>query len=129
ETKRSTVVGVFAAVARAEQGLAELRAAGFKDNHLTMVMHHSDQGIEVTDLDRAKAAHVTGEAKTEEGAAVGAAVGAVAGGLVGLLVPGIGPIFFWGPTLAATLFGRVAGAAGGGMAGAAIGADSTEREA
>ncbi|MBI1918831.1 MAG: hypothetical protein HYS12_29420 [Planctomycetes bacterium] len=128
EKKRSTVVGVFDTRAQAEQALDELRAAGFKDSHLTMVMHHSDQGIEVTDLDRAKAARVTGESKAEEGAAIGAAVGAVAGGLLGLL-PGIGTILFWGPTLAAALFGLVAGAASGGISGALIGSDFPEKEA
>src|SRR5437879_3479319 len=121
EKKRSTVVGVFETRTQAEQALAELRSADFKDSQLTMVMHHNDQGIEVTDLDAAKAAQVTGESKAEEGAAVGAAVGAVAGGLLGLL-PG-GAIIFWGPALATTLFGLVAGAASGGIAGALIGSD------
>ena len=128
EKKRSTVVGVFETRTQAEQALAELRSADFKDSQLTMVMHHNDQGIEVTDLDAAKAAQVSGESKAEEGAAVGAAVGAVAGGLLGLL-PGIGAILFWGPTLAATLFGLVAGAAGGGISGALIGSDFPEPEA
>ena len=127
EKKRSNVVGVFDTRAQAEQALAELRAVGFADNHLTMVMHHNDQGVEVTDLDAAKAAQVTGESKAEEGAAIGAAVGAIAGGLISLL-PG-GAILFWGPALAAALFGLVAGAASGGIAGALIGSDFPEPEA
>jgi hypothetical protein len=132
EKKRSTVVGVFETRAQAEQALAELRAAHFKDHHLTMVMHHEHQGIEVTDLDAAKAAQVTGESKAEEGAAIGAAVGAVAGGLLGFLpavLAGFGPLIFWGPTLAAALFGLVAGAASGGISGALIGSDFPEPEA
>src|SRR5262249_27384858 len=128
EKERSVVVGVFGTREEAERGMAELRTAGFEDSHLTMVMHHDNQGVEVTDLDRAKAARITGESKAEEGAALGGAVGAVAGGLLGL-IPGIGPVFLWGPTLAATLFGLVGGAATGGIAGALIGSDIPEEAA
>src|SRR5262249_17963315 len=91
EKERSDEVGVLGAGEEGEGGMAELRTAGFEDSHLTMVMHHDNQGVEVTDLDRAKAARITGESKAEEGAALGAAVGAVAGGLLGL-IPGIGPV-------------------------------------
>jgi len=127
--ERSTVIGVFETRDQAERARTDLRHAGFSDGQITMVMHHEGQAaVEVTDLDAAKAAHVTGETKAEEGAGVGAAVGAVAGGLLGL-IPGIGPVVFWTPTLAATLFGLVAGAAGGGMVGALIGQDFPEEEA
>jgi hypothetical protein len=129
EKQHSTVIGVFETRPQAERARTDLRHAGFPDGDITMVMHHPDQSaVEVTDLDAAKAAQVTGETKAEEGAGIGAAAGAVAGGLLGL-IPGIGPVVFWTPTLAATLFGVAAGAAGGGLVGALVGLDFPEAEA
>src|SRR5919199_1494642 len=125
---RSTVVGVFESRAQAERAMEELRRAGFREDQITLVMHHHDKStVEVTDLDAAKAAQVTGESKAEEGAAVGAALGAVAGGLMAL-IPGVGPVLSIG-TLAGAIFGVVAGGAGGGGVGALIGQDFPEEEA
>jgi hypothetical protein len=131
-TKHSTVVGVFDTRSQAELAVEELRFAGFRDSQLAMVMHHdSRETVEVTDLDAAKAAQVTGESKAGEGAAIGAASGAVVGGAIGVataLIPGVGPVISLG-TLAATVFGVAAGAAGGGLVGTLIGLDFPEDEA
>jgi hypothetical protein len=130
--KRSTVVGVFNTRAAAHQTVEELRRAGFPDSQMAIVMHRDDQTRhEVTDLDSAKAAQVSGESKAEEGAAIGAASGAVLGGALGVataFLPGVGPVLSLG-TLAATVFGVAAGAAGGGVVGALIGLDFPEEEA
>jgi hypothetical protein len=130
--KRSTVVGVFDTRAQAQLAVDDLRRAGFKDSQIAMVMHRNDQSrTEVSDLDAAKAAQVSGESKAGEGAAIGAGTGAVLGGVMGVataLIPGVGPVLSVG-TLAATIFGVAAGAAGGGVVGALIGLDFPEEEA
>ena len=128
EKRRSTVVGVFETRAQAERAMEELKRAGFSDSQITLVMHHRDKStVEVTDLDAAKAAQVSGESKAGEGAGIGAAAGAVAGGLMAL-IPGVGPVLSIG-TLAGAIFGVVAGGAGGGIVGALIGQDFPEDEA
>lgn len=134
-TNRSAVVGVFDTRAQAHQAVEELRRAGFSDNQITMVMHHRNDGtVEITDLDAAKAAHVTGENKASEGAAVGAIAGGLGGGAVALalgMIPGVGPVLSWGTAMAATMFGIGAAAGGttGGIVGALIGMDIPEDEA
>jgi len=126
---RSTVIGVFETRDQAHRAVEELHRAGFDHDHIAVVSHHKE-GIEVTDLDAAKAAQVTGETKAEEGAAIGAVTGGVLGGLMALpaLLPGVGPVFAFG-ALATSLFGIAAGAAGGGMVGALVGMDFPEEEA
>src|SRR5438046_2856482 len=131
-TKRSAVVGVFDTRDRARRAAEELRLAGFGDADVTTVMHRDLHGdVEVTDVDAAKAARVSGESKAGEGAAAGAAAGAVAGGALAVataLIPGVGPVLSIG-TLAATLFGAAAGATGGGLVGALVGQDFPEEHA
>lgn len=129
----STIVGVFNTRTQAHRAVEELRHAGFADSDITMVMHRDDNTVDVTDMDAAKAAQVSGESKAGEGAAIGAAAGGLGGGALALamgLIPGVGPVFSIG-TLAASLFGVGAaiGAAGGGIVGALIGADFPEEEA
>jgi hypothetical protein len=130
---RSTVIGVFDLRTQAHHAVEELRQAGFADSDITMVMHHDDKTVDVTDMDAAKAAQVSGENKAGEGAAIGVIAGGLGGGAVALamgLIPGVGPVLSFG-TLAAQLFGvgAAVGAAGGGIVGALIGADFPEEEA
>jgi hypothetical protein len=134
-TKRSAVVGVFNTKEEARRAVEELRRAGFSDNQITMVMHHSNDGtVEVTDMDAAKAAQVTGENKAGEGAAVGVIAGGLGGGALALalgMIPGVGPVLSLGTGLAATMFGigAAAGGATGGIVGALVGMDFPEDEA
>lgn len=143
---RSTLIGVFDSREQGHRTVEELRRAGFPDSHITMVMHHErSNDVEITDMDAAKAAQVSGESKAGEGAALGVAAGGVGGGalaaaaaLVPGLIPGIGPVLSMG-TMAATLFsigtaaavgvGAAIGATGGGIIGGLIGADIPEDEA
>lgn len=134
---RSTIVGVFDSRAEGHQAIEALRRAGFADSQITMVMHHDDNTTEVTDMDAAKAAQVTGENKAGEGAAIGAVAGGLGGSAVALalgLIPGVGPVLSWG-ALAATIFGvnaAIGAASGGivgGIVGGLIGADLPEDEA
>ena len=136
---RSAVVGVFNTREQAHQAVEALHRAGFSDNQVTMVMHHKDdKTVEVTDLDAAKAAQVTGENKGGEGAAIGAVAGGLGAGAVALAlgtIPGIGPVLSMGTATATALFGTmfgigaVAGAATGGIVGALVGMDIPEEEA
>jgi len=134
-TNRSAVVGVFDTREQGQRAVEELHRAGFSDNEITMVMHHRKDGtVEVTDLDAAKAAQVTGENKAGEGAAVGAVAGGLGGGALALalgMIPGVGPVLTWGTAMAATMFGigAAAGGATGGIVGALIGMDIPEEEA
>jgi hypothetical protein len=132
--KRSTVIGVFDTRAEGHRAVEDLYRAGFGHSDVTMVMHHDDKGtVEVTDMDAAKAAQVTGESKAGEGAALGVVAGALGGGAVALamgLIPGVGPVLSLG-SMAAALFGvgAAVGATGGGVVGALIGMDFPEEEA
>lgn len=136
---RSVVVGVFNTREQAHQAVEALHRSGFSDDQVSMVMHHKeDKTVEITDLDAAKAAQVTGENKGGEGAAIGAVAGGLGGGAVALAlgtIPGIGPILTLGTAAAAGIFGAmfgigaVAGAATGGIVGALVGMDIPEEEA
>ena len=130
--KRGAVVGVFDSRAQAREAVEALRRAGFTDAEVTMVMHRDLHGdVEVTDLDAAKAAWVSGESKAGKGAAVGAVTGGAAGAaraLAAVVIPGLGPVLTFG-TLAASLFGAAAGATSGGLIGALIGHDFPEEHA
>jgi len=132
--KRSTVIGVFDTREQGHQAVEELYRCGFAHGDVTMVMHHHDKGtVEVTDMDAAKAAQVTGESKAGEGAAIGAVAGGLGGGALALalgLIPGVGQVLSLG-ALAVAMFGVGAaiGATGGGIVGALIGLDFPEEEA
>jgi hypothetical protein len=128
--ERNHVVGIFETRQQAERGVHDLRRAGFKEDQIAMVMHH-DTAAEITDMDAAKAAQVSGQSKATEGAVAGAATGALVGGLLALVpawIPGFGPVLTIG-TLAGALFGVAAGGASGGILGGLIGADFPEEEA
>jgi hypothetical protein len=130
KSNRSMVVNVFDTRERANQAIEELRNAGFDTSQISMVMHHKG-AFDVTDLDSANAARVSGQSKAEEGAAVGAVTGGVLGGALAVasaFLPGVGMVLTVG-TLAAAAFGAAAGAAGGGVIGALIGLDFPEPEA
>ncbi len=134
-TNRTAVVGVFNTSEQAHRAVEELHSAGFSENQVSMVMHHKDdKTVEITDLDAAKAAQVTGESKAGEGAAIGAVAGGLGGGAVALalgFIPAVGPIVSIGTAAATAMFGigAVAGAATGGLVGALVGMDIPEDEA
>lgn len=136
-TQRSTIVGVFDTRESAHRAVEALHSAGFRDHQITMVMHHKEQEKEqVTDLDAAKAAQVTGETKAGKGAALGVVAGGLVGGALAaatVLVPGFGALFVAGSLIAPAVLtvasGVVGGAVGGGLVGALIGLDFPEAEA
>jgi hypothetical protein len=137
-THRTTIVGIFDTRDGAHRAVEALHRAGFTNNQITMVRHHTeDEAVEVTDLDAAKAAQVTGETKVDEGGAVGAVAGALIGGAIAvaiIAIPGFGPALLAGgliaaPGLAGLATGVVAGAVGGGIVGGLVGLDFPEEEA
>jgi uncharacterized protein (TIGR02271 family) len=121
-----TVVGLFRDATRAERAIRELKAAGFTDRQIGVIMQdRAEEGRLATD---------TGT-KAGESAAAGAVGGGVLGGVVGLLagvgalvIPGVGPIIAGG-ALATTLAGAGIGAAAGGLLGALAGLGIPEEEA
>jgi|SRR5579859_5439382 len=104
----STVVGVFADRAQAEQAVQALERAGFTDQQIGFIRPGEK---------------TPGGMKTDTGTKVAAGVGSggVVGGLVGaaaaLVIPGLGPAIAGG-ILAATLGGAAIGAVAGGLIGA-----------
>jgi hypothetical protein len=122
--ERSTVVAAFSSRAQAEQAVAELHRAGFRDDQLGLALRD--------DRAPSRAARPGEETAAGEGAVAGAVTGAALGGLAGAvaagLIPGIGPIVAAG-LLASSLTGAAAGAAAGGVLGALLGMGVPEEEA
>jgi uncharacterized protein (TIGR02271 family) len=123
---RGTVVGLFHDTTQAEQAIRDLKAAGFADRQIGVLMQDRDE--------QRRFATDTGT-KAGEGAATGALSGGVLGGILGLLagvgalaIPGVGPIIAGG-ALASTLAGAGIGAAAGGLIGALIGMGIPEEDA
>jgi len=121
-----TTVGVFESRAAAEKAVADLRAAGYRDDQIGLVARNAEGKAVRTDG--------TGEeTNAAEGAAIGAATagGAMALGSLAVsfgVIPVIGPILAVGP-IAAALISAAGGAAAGGIAGALIGYGIPEEDA
>jgi hypothetical protein len=120
------VVGVFLDAQHAQQAVAELRRAGFREDQIGVVSH-----------DRGAASTATPAADTTSSVAAGAATGAAAGAGVGALwalgiaagvLPAIGPVIAGG-LLASVLASAAGGAAVAGIVGALLGLGIPEEEA
>jgi hypothetical protein len=118
--------GLFRTRESLEHAVDDLRAAGFRNSDVSMLMADTP-GTK----DLAHEAH----SKAPEGATTGAAAGAVVGGVLGwlmgtgvLAIPGIGPFIAAGPIVAA-LAGIGAAGAAGGLIGALVGVGIPEYEA
>jgi hypothetical protein len=120
-----TTVGVFTTRAAADQAVADLRAAGYRDNQIGMVCKNAEGKTVATGAAR--------DTKAAEGAAVGAAVGAattaaVGAGIMAGVIPVIGPVLALGP-LGVTLLNAAGGAAAAGLAGALVGSGIPDEDA
>jgi len=125
--QRSTVVGVFEDRRHADQAVAELKRAGFRDDQIGVAMRQTGGST------GAEATAETGETYAEEGAATGVLAGLGLGALAGLgvlsgVIPVIGPAIAGG-TLGILISNAAAGAAAAGLAGALIGYGIPEEEA
>src|SRR5581483_1361175 len=119
DTYAAAVVGVFDTRRQAEEAVAELRRAGFRENELGILSRTDAPGMD------SGLAHDPTHTRWEEGSGIGAAAGAVTGTGLGLavaagLIPGVGPVIAGG-TLAALIASAGAGAAVGTVIGALVG--------
>ncbi len=124
--KNTAVFGIYPNVEAAERGVDALKAAGFRNTDISVLVPQN-----VGSKDFAHEKHT----KAPEGAATGAGAGALLGGTLGwlagigtLAIPGIGPFIAAGPILAALAGAGAAGAAGG-VLGGLIGMGIPEYEA
>ncbi len=122
----STTVGVFKNRDAADRAVADLRKAGYTDDHIGLVAKDATTGKTV----RTDGA---GETNMAEGAAIGAMAGAATGAAVGAgilmgIIPVIGPILAIG-TLGTILVNAVGGAAIATLAGALVGWGIPEEDA
>ncbi len=129
-----TVVGIFDNPADTERAVADLIAAGFAREKISLIGPHSqDKHVAIA------GSNVEHAEDLAIGALGGGVLGGVLGALVGMVVialPGIGPVLAAGP-LAAVLgsagmtmaLGAGAGAVGGGVLGALTWAGITHDEA
>lgn len=111
-----TVVGVFPTRERADQAIARLKNAGFRNDQIGFLARNSE-GANNTAASK--------DAAAETGAITGAALGAAGGAAVGAgimagVIPVIGPILAIG-TLGTILLNAAGGAAAASLAGALIG--------
>jgi len=124
--KNTAVFGIYPNRAAAERAIETLRADGFRNTDISVLM-----------ADNAGTKDFAHEMNTKapEGAAAGATSGAVAGGILGwlagigaLAIPGVGPLIAAGPIMGA-LAGAGALGAVGGIVGALVGMGIPEYEA
>jgi hypothetical protein len=119
--KNTAAFGIYPTQASVELAVDQLRAAGYRNTDISVLM---PQNVGSKDLAHEK------QTKAPEGAVTGAGTGAVIGGTLGwlagigaLAIPGIGPFLAAGPLVAALAGAGAAGVAGGiigGLAGLGI---------
>lgn len=121
-----SVIGIARTTEQAATIVTRLKAAGFTENDISVIMPDKRGTRDFAHEQNTKA---------PEGAVTGATAGGITGGVLGLLagigllaIPGIGPLIAAGPILA-TLSGAAVGAAAGGVTGALIGLGIPEFEA
>jgi hypothetical protein len=124
--KNTAVFGIYPSYSAVESGVDALKAAGFRNTDISVLM---PENVGTKDFAHEK------NTKAPEGAATGAGTGLVLGGGLGWLVgigalaiPGLGPLIAAGPIMAA-LAGMGVGTAVGGIAGGLIGMGIPEYEA
>ena len=122
-----TQVAVFPTRAAADRAIADLKAAGYRDDQIGLVAKNERGKTVRTDGSGAE------ETNAAEGAAIGAGVGALGGAAVGAgivagVIPVIGPVLAIG-TLGTILLNAAGGAAAAGLAGALIGWGISDEDA
>lgn len=111
---------------QAETALNQLKAAGFSNNDISVLVPESMGNHDLG---------VKGATKIPEGTTTGVTAGGLLGGAIGwlagigaLAIPGLGPFIAAGPIMAA-LSGAAVGGAVGGLTGALVGLGIPEYEA
>src|ERR1700735_399815 len=125
-SKNIAVFGIYSIDTDLNQGLDELRVAGFQNTDVSVLVPENGGNKDLA-LEK--------NTKAPEGITAGAGTGAVVGGALGwlagigaLAIPGVGPFIAAGPIMAA-LGGAAVGGAVGGLTGALIGMGIPELEA
>ena len=124
--KKTAVFGIYPSYANVESGVDGLKAAGFSNRDISVLLPESAGTRDF--------AHEKGT-KAPEGATAGAGTGIVLGGAMGwllgagaLAIPGLGPFIAAGPIMA-MLAGAGVGGTVGGVTGALVGMGIPEYEA
>jgi len=124
--KNTAVFGIYRDRQHAEQAVDALRAAGFRNSDVSVLL---PDNVGTKDFAHDK------QTKAPEGTATGATSGGVVGGALGwlagigaLAIPGVGPFIAAGPIMGA-LAGVGVGGAVGGLIGALVGMGIPEYEA
>jgi len=125
KTTCTTTAGVFATREAADQAIAALKAAGYRDDQIGMIAKDASGNTTHTDGD--------GNNYAGTGAAVGMAAGAATGAAIGAgvamgVIPVIGPVLAIG-TLGTVLLNAAGGAAIASLAGALVGYGIPEEDA
>lgn len=127
---KKRIVGVFKEEAQAIKSIEELKAIGYKEEHISFIAKSRAAKAHIEDATHASPEKAIGKA---------AGTGAIAGGAIGAIgalllqagtfaIPGIGPILAAGP-LAATIAGLATGGATGGIVGALAGLGIDKKDA
>ncbi len=126
--QHSTVVGVFEDRRRADEAVAELRNAGFRNDQIGVAMRQADgTSTAAGSAEGDKGSHASEGAVA--GVLTGLGLGALAGiGVLAGVIPVIGPAIAGG-TLGVILSNAAAGAGIAGLVGALVGAGVPEEEA
>jgi len=124
--KNTAVFGIYRDRGHAEQAVDTLRAAGFRNSDVSVLL---PENVGTKDFAHEK------NTKAPEGTTTGAASGGLLGGALGwlagigaLAIPGVGPFIAAGPIMGA-LAGVGVGGAVGGLVGALVGMGIPEYEA
>jgi len=124
---RSTIVGVFEDRRHADQAVADLKKAGFRDDQIGIAMRHTDASDDIHTTGDDAESHVGSSAMT--GALTGMGLGALAGlGVLAGVIPVVGPAIAGG-TLGVIFSNAAAGAGIAGLIGALAGAGLSDEEA
>jgi hypothetical protein len=124
--KNTAAFGIYSTNSAAERAVDQLKAAGFTNEDISVLM---------ADRQGSKEFAAEKNTKAPEGATTGVGVGGAVGGTLGLLagigalaIPGVGPLIAAGPIMA-SLAGLGVGGALGGVVGALVGLGIPEYEA
>ena len=126
QNKKTAVFGIFKSAVQAEETVDRLRAAGFMNDDISVLL---------PDMASSKDFAHKKDTKAPEGTTAGAVAGGAIGGTLGLLagigsiaIPGVGPFIAAGPIMGA-LAGIGSGGVVGGLIGALVGMGIPEYEA
>src|SRR5713101_6043499 len=124
--KKTAVFGIYHTRVQAERSVDDLRAAGFSNDDISVLLPDYQGSKDFAHEKNTKAPEGT-TAGVTTGGAIGGTLGLLAG-IGALAIPGVGPFIAAGPIMAG-LAGLGVGGAVGGLVGALVGMGIPEYEA